>query len=1092
MGLFAQQEASNWYFGENAGIRFDAASGNVTALNDGQLNTREGCSSISDSDGNLLFYSDGRIVYNRNHTIMQNGTGLFGDSSSTQSAIIVAKPNDPDIYYIFTVDTQLQNEPPSEGLNYSEVDMTLDGGLGAVTVKNFNLLPKSSEKITAVLKDCVSKAVWVLTLGHQSGTLETNFDSYFAYEVTNTGVNATPVVSTFPMSIQDRRGYLKFSPDGLKMACANMNGEGAPGSLISDKSLLLYDFDVNTGIANNQLELIINSAGNQAYGVEFSPSNEMLYVHSSNGQGGNNPSDHFSSLVQFDLTAADIQASEFLLDEQNLYRGGLQLGPNGKIYRALSATYTQGLPFLGVINNPDVYGAGSNYQHNAVPLAGNNSTQGLPPFDQALFNTKIDIIRNGISISNLDLCDGDTYTLLADDLPGATYSWTLDGSPLAESDFDLVVSQAGLYEVLIDQNNGDCLIEGEAFVNFFTYPIANQPNKINICDDNNDSVWSFDFTTLDAEVLNGQDPFTYEVKYYKTQADADADMSEIVGVFENTSNPQEIWVRSQNVLNNNCYDTTSFFLEVYNTPVANTIADFAECDDDLDGDDTNGQKDLDLASFVSTVLGSQNPSDYSVSFHFDQADADTGNNALPNIYYNAIAFSQTLFVRIENNGNTSCYDTDSFVYTVNPIPPSFPNTLIQCDEDGSVDGLTLFNLTESDDVITGGATDVSTSFFLSLADAQSNTGSIDGNAFSNTLNPQIIHVRVTDDNTGCYSISELTLDVSLTNIMNGSLAVCDDDGTEDGLREFMISDADVNILSAAPPGVTLFYYETYDNALLEQNPIGPAYTNIIPYSQIIYARAENANACYGISEVQLTVHELPDIVVSDDAIYCLNSFPNTITLTGGVINDLPSNYSYLWSTGEMTPDIEIDATGIYSVTVTNSNNCSKERTITVLPSNIATISDIEVSDASSNNTVTVLVSGEGDYEFALDDAIGPYQDSNFFENVAPGIHTVYVRDKNNCGIVEEMVSVIGFPKFFTPNNDGYHDTWQVYGLTSQFQPNTKIYIHDRYGKLLKELDPVGRGWDGKFNGKPLPSNDYWFAVMLEDGRVFKSHFTLKR
>ncbi|RZV68520.1 MAG: T9SS type B sorting domain-containing protein [Flavobacteriaceae bacterium] len=1092
IGLFAQQEASNWYFGENAGIRFDAATGNVTALTDGQLNTREGCSSISDSDGNLLFYSDGRIVYNRNHDVMINGTGLFGDSSSTQSAIIVAKPDDPDIYYIFTVDTQLQNQPPSEGLNYSEVDMALDGGLGAVTVKNFNLLPKSSEKITAVLKDCISKAVWVLTLGHQSGTLDTNFDSYFAYEVTNTGVNPIPIVSTFPMSIQDRRGYLKFSPDGLKMACANMNGEGAPGSLVSEKSLLLYDFDVNTGIVSNQLELIINSAGNQAYGVEFSPSNELLYVHSSNGQGGNNPLDHFSSLVQFDLYAADIQASEFLLDERQLYRGGLQLGPNGKIYRALSATYTQGLPFLGVINNPDVYGAGSNYQHNAVPLAGNNSTQGLPPFDQALFNTKIDIIRNGISISNLDLCDGDNYTLLADDIPGATYSWTLDGNPLVESDFDLVVTQAGLYEVLIDQNNGDCLIEGEAFVNYFTNPIANQPNDINICDDDNDGVWSFDLTTLDAEVLNGQDPMTYEIKYYTNQVDADDNMNEIVGDFQNTSNPQEIFVRSHNILNNNCYDTTSFFLEIFDTPVANPITDIEECDDDLDGDNTNGQKELDLLSLVPEALGAQVPMSFSVSFHLDQADANSGVNPLVSPYYNIMPFNQTIFYRIQNNANNSCFDTGSFLYTVNPIPPSYPESLIQCDEDGLVDGLTLFNLTEADDALTGGATDVSTSFFLSLADAQSNTGSIDGNSFSNTMNPQIIHVRVTNNNTGCFSITDLTLDVSLTNIMDADLAICDDDGTEDGLSEFMLSDADANVLSAAPPGVTLFYYETYDDALLEQNPIGPTYANIAPYSQIIYARAENANACYGISEVELTVHELPDIEIIDEAIYCLNSFPDTITLTGGVINDSPSNYTYLWSTGEMTPDIEIDAPGIYSVIVTNSNNCSKERTITVLPSNIATISDIEVSDASSNNTVTVLVTGEGDYEFALDDALGPYQDSNFFENVAPGIHTVYVRDKNNCGIVEEMVSVIGFPKFFTPNNDGYHDRWQVYGLTSQFQPNTKIYIYDRYGKLLKELDPIGRGWDGKFNGKPLPTNDYWFAVSLEDGRIFKSHFTLKR
>ena len=162
-----------------------------------------------------------------------------------------------------------------------------------------------------------------------------------------------------------------------------------------------------------------------------------------------------------------------------------------------------------------------------------------------------------------------------------------------------------------------------------------------------------------------------------------------------------------------------------------------------------------------------------------------------------------------------------------------------------------------------------------------------------------------------------------------------------------------------------------------------------------------------------------------------------------------------------------------------------------MPSNIATIENIEVIDATSNNMITVFVSGEGDYEYAIDSIFGPYQDSNVFENVGPGFHSIFVRDKNNCGSIEEMVAVIGFPKFLTPNGDGYHDTWQVYGLSDASQPESIIYIFDRFGKLLKELSPRGKGWDGTFNGQPLPSSDYWFHVKLQDGRIFKSHFTLK-
>ena len=136
------------------------------------------------------------------------------------------------------------------------------------------------------------------------------------------------------------------------------------------------------------------------------------------------------------------------------------------------------------------------------------------------------------------------------------------------------------------------------------------------------------------------------------------------------------------------------------------------------------------------------------------------------------------------------------------------------------------------------------------------------------------------------------------------------------------------------------------------------------------------------------------------------------------------------------------------VIVTNVNGCSKVRKITVLPSNIATFTNIEVIDASENNSITVFVSGEGEYHFAIDNINGPYQDNNAFENVRPGFHTVFVRDKNDCGIVDKLVSVIGFPKFFTPNQDGFNDTWQVYGVSSQFQPKSVIYIFDRYGKLL--------------------------------------------
>ncbi|MEO9556158.1 MAG: T9SS type B sorting domain-containing protein, partial [Nonlabens ulvanivorans] len=157
------------------------------------------------------------------------------------------------------------------------------------------------------------------------------------------------------------------------------------------------------------------------------------------------------------------------------------------------------------------------------------------------------------------------------------------------------------------------------------------------------------------------------------------------------------------------------------------------------------------------------------------------------------------------------------------------------------------------------------------------------------------------------------------------------------------------------------------------------------------------------------------------------------------------------------------------------------------------INSIEVVNAGTNESgsATINVTGLGDYEYciSLDE---PFQDSPIFDNIAPGFYTAYVRDRNGCGTTTQDFSIVGYPRYFTPNNDGFHDYWQLIGVSVVFEPNSEIYIFDRYGKLLKQLSPQGPGWDGNYNGTPLPSSDYWFKATLMDGTTFSSHFTLKR
>src|SRR5690606_17850460 len=368
----------------------------------------------------------------------------------------------------------------------------------------------------------------------------------------------------------------------------------------------------------------------------------------------------------------------------------------------------------------------------------------------------------------------------------------------------------------------------------------------------------------------------------------------------------------------------------------------------------------------------------------------------------------------------------------------------------------------------------------------------------NTANQQTIFVKATNTTTNCFSFAELTLVVSPTDVNDTILPpVCDDDGIEDGLHVFNLRDADSDILNGIPNiGLEISYYETYEDALLEVKELGDTYTNKQPYNQTIFARVENANACYGISKVGLMVQKLPNIEDNSIDYYCLN-IQQPIIIDAGLIDDVPSNYTYLWSTGDTSYQTQVNGIGSYTVTVTNKvSGCSKTKTITVEASNIATFEALNVVDISDNNSISVVVSGEGTYNYALytsDNTLyKPYQESTVFENISPGIYTVYVKDvKNDCGIVTDQISVIGYPKFFTPNGDGVNDTWQVIGISDMFQPDTNISIYDRYGKLIKELNPLGDGWNGFFNGQRLPADDYWFTVELQDGRIIKNHFALK-
>lgn len=353
---FSQKEGNVWLFGKYAGLDFN--SGNPVPVKGSQLNTLEGVATVCDRNGQLLFYTDGVQVWNRNHTLMPKGTGLFGNASSSQSAIIVPVIGDPARYYVFTVDAW----GGTRGLNYSVVNMNLASGLGDVETLNTPLLPRVCEKITAV-KHCNKRDIWVITHGWNS-------NAYYAFLVTPSGIqppvasNTGRVVGT---AIDRSVGYLKASPNGTKLAAAHQR-----------LAIDLLDFNNKTGAVSNPV--VLDQFG-LYYGVEFSPNSALLYTTSYDF------TQRANILSQFQVnqpTPAQVVASRYPVCSspfisQTFY--ALQQAPDGKIYMA-----ENNQNYLSVINNPDVPGAGCGFVYAGLQLAsGQLSTYGLPCFIQSMY-----------------------------------------------------------------------------------------------------------------------------------------------------------------------------------------------------------------------------------------------------------------------------------------------------------------------------------------------------------------------------------------------------------------------------------------------------------------------------------------------------------------------------------------------------------------------------------------------------------------------------------------------------------------------------------------------------------------------------------
>ncbi len=464
--LYAQnKQANNWYFGQYAGITFNTPDGSPQVVFDGKINQIEGCASISDSEGNLLFYTDGMTVWNNEHDTLQNGDSLMGHPSSSMSAIIVPWPLTENKYYIFTV----PQTDYDTSLRYSIVNMDLDGGKGGIIPgkKNIFLTKHTHEKVTAV-KHANNTSIWVVT--HLWNTNE--FQSFLV----DADSLHTQAVSSFSGNIANNPaiwfGYMKISPKGNFLVLGS-----------NSHHVQIHRFNKYNGEVYDPVT-ILSAYWDRPYGFEFSPDENRLYVTYAYAM--------VNSLKQFTITEYDsvsINNSVYSFPNKTI-NGALQLGPDFRIYQTYRSDY------LNIIAQPNEYGAACGYIDSAIFLDDGTGTYksllGLPAFIQSFFNYA--------SFTWEGHCIGDTsFFAITDTASQDSVFWDF-GDPASglanysDSFFPYhIYEDTGAYQVSVigyNNNLNDTTVQ-EVFIHPLPVPLL--PTDTGFCEGYGVNLWPGDF-----------------------------------------------------------------------------------------------------------------------------------------------------------------------------------------------------------------------------------------------------------------------------------------------------------------------------------------------------------------------------------------------------------------------------------------------------------------------------------------------------------------------------------------------------------------------------------------------------------------------
>ncbi len=1037
ISTFAQNEVNIWYFGYKAGLDFNEEIPRVVLNSD--MDAHEGSASICDVNGNLLFYSNGETIWNREHKPLPNGSSLRGALSSSQSCIFVPKPRSNNIFYLFTID----DTNGEFGFRYSEIDLNLDNGMGDIKPgkKNRPILSSVSEKITAV-KNSDNQSIWVIVHEYLDNTFysylidDNGFDKSNV-KTSNIGTAHTPASGEIG-NPEAALGCMKMSQLGNKLAVA-----------IQYRDIFeVFDFNKTTGIISNHIIVSDNNIG--PYGVEFSANEQFLY-------GSSRQSD---KIFQWNLEAPDIKASIQIVGNTLSANGSLQIAPDGKIYSAtLKSNY------LGVINNPDRQNC--NFDARGLYLEGRLSSEGLPNMiSSAPFQPVFDI-------TNYCLGDITSFSMI-NTLDVDSVKWNFNFPETSNNNFSYNYETNHIYNLpgikqieLISSRFGqlDTVIQK---IEVFSYPTVNFSIDIDTAScanqtlllDGGDSamrsyLWSDGSTERYLEVLNNGE-------YY-------VDVNEKNCISHNSINVtihEEPQIEFLEVLPSDCRtnngriemqitggggnyeimwnegDTTTILENLnagyYSVYVNDSNGCFGYADtvvNNLGAPEINIQSSKEIICYGDTIiLSAGDNDDYEYLWSNDSTSREIVIAATESVDYWVIGTDPAL----------NCSTVEVFPLDVNPNPVPDINILQKreaCKGDeiildaGNEDYSYLWSTRERDSEI-----------------IVESTG--------------IYSVRVSDT-TNCYS--DYNIDITFHSNPRINLG-----------KERAICIGDTIELNAGT--WEEYTWNTGDSDSIKQVYATGTYRVIV----------SDTNYCEGRSEVSIWANDPNNLLIDSVArneitcdgesdaglkIYAEGSWKKLLYSVDGGLNFEDNNGIFK----NLSSGVD------YIVAVKEEGACTKvgENYIFSDPPFMYIDSSILLPSCEDCNDGIIRVIPSGGvppYSYTWSDYYATPERTDLY----PGQYTVQVGDANNCN--KFFTTDLGFgndflyiPNAFTPNADGINDEW-IFGKLDKYleiYPNIQVKVFDKAGKLVFE-SPIGypQPWKGSYSGVVLPTNTYYYIVDL--------------